>query len=324
MNRKSCPQCQDPLTEGAHCNACNNDVHFHCGGIAEANYRLLGERKATWRCQKCKQSGIHLPVPPLSGNDRESEREPTPAMIFIEIKSLASKLTVLETLPEDVKGLKDELANLRSSVDTANSIINTFEARIKSLDDRLSQLENAKKDQANLILARLDKMEEEFKEREQWSRANNIEIKGIKEVKNENLYDIVRSLGDKIQYPIQKTYINFISRVPTRDPNNSKPIIVCFNNRYIKEDIIAAARAAQKESLLMPSTLGLQGKDRIYLNDHLTLDNKILLNKTRKLKQEMGFQYVWVKHCKIHLRKSDTSPVIHIKSEKDLIKLANK
>ncbi|KAJ2937543.1 hypothetical protein O0L34_g19052 [Tuta absoluta] len=239
-----------------------------------------------------------------------------------EVKALSAKVKLLESLPQDLKELKEQFIFLQDAVKIANESIAEFADKVKKIEDRMTQLENAKKDQANALQIRLDKIENDMNEREQWSRMSNIEIKGIKPSTNENLFNVVIALGKHIQYPIQKAQINFVTRVPTRDPQLTKPIIVCFNSRYVKEDFITAARSSMKTSPITPITLGLAGKEKIYVNDHLTPHFKTLLTKAKKTKEDKGFQYLWVKHCKIFLRKSDTSPIINIKSERDLIKLA--
>ncbi|CAG4952595.1 unnamed protein product [Parnassius apollo] len=50
--------------------------------------------------------------------------------------------------------------------------------------------------------------------------------------------------------------------------------------------------------------------------------NKALLKKAKDLAKIKNFKYVWIKHCKILARKSDTSPTFRIKSEKDLLKFS--
>ncbi|CAH4028304.1 unnamed protein product [Pieris brassicae] len=58
-----------------------------------------------------------------------------------------------------------------------------------------------------------------------------------------------------------------------------------------------------------------------YPPKHLTTRDNILLNKTKLLAKEMDWRYVWIKHCKIQARRSDSSPVFIIKSAKDLQKI---
>ncbi|KAL4720828.1 hypothetical protein ACJJTC_014996 [Scirpophaga incertulas] len=57
---------------------------------------------------------------------------------------------------------------------------------------------------------------------------------------------------------------------------------------------------------------------KIFVNDHLTAENKRLLTSVKGLAKEKSFSYVWVKHSKIHVRKNDTSPVFIISTPSDL------
>ncbi|CAK1603279.1 unnamed protein product [Parnassius mnemosyne] len=312
MDTHNCGACGELLSEGPHCTVCNQELHFHCAGITEAGYRKLGDRKSTWRCVKCKQT--HSIQPPLS------PKVESDALILKEIRALSDKLAPLECLKDEVIALRTEFADLKSSLNNTNVALKEFNNKIKDFEQRLVQIEKVQK-HANLIQTRLEKLEQESNSAEQWSRMNNVEIKGVPQASGENLFEIISKIGSKIQYPITKTQVNFVTRVPTREKEHNKPIIICFCNRYVKEDFVAAARYASKISHLTSGNMGFVGNNRIYINDHLTMHNKTLLSKTKKAAVEMNFRYVWVKHAKIHVRKTDTSHIIMVKSERDLTKI---
>lgn len=111
--------------------------------------------------------------------------------------------------------------------------------------------------------------------------------------------------------------INFVTRA--RSVTNNKPIIVGFLGRYAKENFVASARSYKN---LTAEDLGFVGvTSRIFVNDHLTRENKQLLTKTKKLALEKNYKYTWVQNCKILVRRNDTSPIISIGSEGDLVKI---
>lgn len=148
---------------------------------------------------------------------------------------------------------------------------------------------------------------------------NNLEIKGVPIANNEDLYTVVSQIGELIKCPIPKQHINYIARVPMRNDKTNKSIVVCVHNRYLKDDFVAAA----KKRTITPADLGLQGSGmRVFVNDHLTLENKLLLNKAKAFGKERNFAFTWVKGCKIFMRKNPTSPVLNIKSEADLKRLS--
>lgn len=312
--------------DGVYCTACCQHLHYHCGNVTEAGYRKLGDRKNSWRCNSCKQAkqfgvpGALTPSASPSVTKPASPVQSDMASVLAEIQVITDKLEPLKTFAQDLKALRTEFMELKSSVKVTVTTIEKFNTRLTTLENKTSQIEKTH-ELVKTFQLKIESLERESHEQEQWSRMNNIEIKGVSLVKNENLFDIVSKIGSKICYPIDKTKLNFITRVPTRDPNQCKPIIACFQNRYVKEDFIAAARACNKLKPLTQSDLGLKGNQKVFVNDHLTIQNKNLLTKAKSLKAERGFRYLWVKNAKIHMRKDEATPVITIKTERDLVKI---
>lgn len=69
---------------------------------------------------------------------------------------------------------------------------------------------------------------------------------------------------------------------------------------------------------LLTTDLGIEGAPRpIFVNEHLTPKNKLLLRRARDLKTEKSYAYLWVRNCVIYMRKKDNAPVIKILSEED-------
>lgn len=62
---------------------------------------------------------------------------------------------------------------------------------------------------------------------------------------------------------------------------------------------------------------------RVYLNVHLTLDNKRILRETKDKARELDYKYVWVNDDGLILiRKNDNSSVLTIRSLDDISRLA--
>lgn len=213
--------------------------------------------------------------------------------------------------------LKPELSEVNDSIDFIQHSMNALSNKISDIDKEIHSLLKTKEEVIHLR-QRIEKIETLVIEQEQRSRMNNIEIKGVPISQSENIFQIVSKIGEHINFVIPKDQINYVARVPMRNDKLNKTIIVAVHSRYLKEDFVAAA----KKRPLFPTDLGLQGDNRIFVNDHLTMDNKILLNKAKTLAKEKGFAYAWVKGCKIFLRKNPTSPAITIKTTSDLNKIA--
>lgn len=305
----TCASCGLQHSEGPACCLCKQHYDFSCAGITEGGYRKLGDRRNSWRCPKCKSSLSSSPATSPLPNQLEK--------IQAQLNNVVLQLAPLASLVEDMRMIKSDLKHLKDSQETAQEVLNSFSTLVQDLDVRMGKVEKIAHTIPTLQ-AEITKFHRELEDRDQWARANNIEIRGIPQKKNENLYDLVEKISHICEYPIKKEQINYLARIPTRVPNIEKPIIVAFNNRYTKEELVASSRRVKQLKL---SDLGFNATGNFYINDHLTQRNKSLLSKARTLAKEKNFRYIWVKHCKIMARKSDTSPTFFIKSEADLLKI---
>lgn len=160
----------------------------------------------------------------------------------------------------------------------------------------------------------------ESNQREQWNRQLNIEITGIPESETDApsvAFKVAMATGVEIK----SQDIEFASRVAQFKPDSGRPraIIAKIKNRQIKDGIISAIR---KKRGLKTSEIGIKGtNNQIYINEHLTPSNKLLYRQVRDKCKEAGFQYCWVRNCRIHIRRNDATPYTVISSEEDLGKI---
>lgn len=244
-------------------------------------------------------------------------------VIMSELKSLTSTVSNLPELVKSVKAIKEELMDLKkikseissmkSSLDFVHSSVDDLNGKVLKIEKEVQNFQKTMEEVSSLR-HRVESLEQIVRDNEQRSRLNNIEIKGVPYSKSEDLYTILNQIGKKIDCNIAKEQINYIARVPMRG-STDKSIIVSLNNRYLKENFVSAAKIVK---VITPRDLGLVGEGKIYINDHLTLHNKILLNKTKEWAKAQGFSFVWVKGAKIFVRKNVTSPKRLIKSSADL------
>ncbi|KAJ2942679.1 hypothetical protein O0L34_g2149 [Tuta absoluta] len=315
MNR--CPKCEEDFTNGVTCSKCGVIFCFVCANISETNYRKLGPNKqGTLLCKECKHGA---PVGHSAGTPT-----PSPADLVLEelrhgIACINKSLLPLPGLFQDVKYLKESFASFEQSIFDLQTKVITLNEKNDALATRIITLESKPDNTDNYLQLekKVSSLNQEISIKEQWLRLNNLEIKGIPLQKNENLFDIICAIGIYIQYPITKEQINFVSRVQSADKN--KPVIVCFTSRYTKENFIAKARSHRE---LTARDVGFHNNaGRVYINDHLTRENKILLNQTKEVANGKGYQFKWVQQCKILVRKNETSPILHIQTSEDLKKI---
>ncbi|XP_075992920.1 uncharacterized protein LOC142987868 [Anticarsia gemmatalis] len=253
--------------------------------MTESGWKRLGaERRSAWKCVSCKD------ISPTSLPPKEAV---TLEGIMNEIREIKSQLVSIPKISEDIKHMREEILDLKSSCQFISDRMDDCNERILKAEKGIEDIEHK--------WALLEKEVQELKQynckEEQRSRLNNVEIKGIPQEKNENLFKIIANISTKIGYEVSKTQINYVSRVPSYN-SKEKPIIISFINRYIKEEFIANARA--KKSLKADDFGYHNSSEKIYVNDHLSADMKILLNKTREAAKKKNFNFVWVKYGTIH------------------------
>lgn len=235
-----------------------------------------------------------------------------------ELRDIKHQLSTLSSIKVDITLIKNDVSDLKDTCNYMNEKMDDLSARVTSVETRVAELERLN-EAVNILQNEIKAINLQLSTCEQRSRLNNVEIKGVPFKKDENLYKIVDAISRKVDFTLPKTQINYISRVPMHN-SKEKLIIMSFINRYVKDDFIAAARL---DKSLSTSDIGFQGSsNRIYVNDHLSIESKKILTATKLLAKEKNYKYVWVKHGKIHVRKNDSSGIIIIRYEKDLNKIA--
>lgn len=214
---------------------------------------------------------------------------------------------------EDSSDVMELLRELKKSVDFCCDKIHDFEAKLNKISDQIKLIEPLQAE-CNLLKAKVENLE-------QRSRINNVEIIGVPEKANENLVDIVSNIGKKVNCPVAEHEIDAVHRVTpfNFDKNKPKHIILRFVSRLKKEKFLLNAKTLGN---LTTSSIGFSNNNnKIYVNDHLSPNNKLLLKSTKDKAREKNYKYTWVKNCKIFVRKNETSPIILISRETDLYKL---
>lgn len=304
-----CARCHSEVNDCAQCTTCNNLIGFCCAGVTEMGYRKLGSRKAQWKCPDCRVLEQSSPLKSAEAASLDS--------IMQELKSIQRQLEGMPGLVRDVKDIKKEIDELRKACDFNSASLDDHKKRLDKTESKLSELTSIKGD-IQSINKELDTLKGDNLSKDQWQRLNNVEIKGVPQRQNEDLFKILDQISIAIGYPVQKTSVNYISRVPTYN-NKEKLIIVGFIHRYVKEDFVASARAKKK---LIASEIGFVGNaQNIFINDHLTPDYKKLLTSAKTSLKPKGYMYIWVKYGKIHVRKDDASKIFVINNQTDLNKL---
>ncbi|KAJ8715224.1 hypothetical protein PYW08_005205 [Mythimna loreyi] len=245
-------------------------------------------------------------------------------------------ITTLESLRQDVNGFRHDLETVNSKILMLSDEQTCIKKDVSDLQS-INSINNSKMQTVSHELLALQttvaNLSDQLRVKEQQGRINNLEITGIPVTKGENLINIVHNIAKKINFPITTTDIDYIHRVRRFKAINSSVntgesasnvtpipnIIVKFTQRKRKSDMLAAVRARRG---LTTADAGLDGPAKpIFINDHLTPQNKQLYKQARLLAKESDYKYVWLSDCKILLKKNDTSKTLCVSSDTDLAKI---
>lgn len=204
---------------------------------------------------------------------------------MIQVPELES-ITYVSKQYEDIRR---EMADLKKLLGASNNELKSLKEENKALKESLAS-----------CAARVKNLEEENLKQQQWVRMHNVEIVGVPEEKDEVPLNVVLKLSQHIGVPILPSDIEFAYRVQPRraaSASRARPIVARLKQRSVKDQLLAAAR---KKRNLTAGDMGIGGDtNKIFINENLTKENKILLNSCKQKAKEVNFKFLWTKNCRI-------------------------
>lgn len=232
---------------------------------------------------------------------------------YSEIKSF------VQSLDSKHKELQNEITVIQKSTQFHSERQEDIIKKVESLSTEIQTITNIKEEVVELRKQN-HQLIAEINASEQRDRMFNLEIVGVTELKEENVLDLVIKIAKNVGADITPTNIIQANRVSSRNKQPGRPrvIIAKMQSRLVKDNIISCSRKCR----LTTKDLGLHGDHKpIYINEHLTVFNKLLLKKCKEVARIKQYQFVWSKHGRIFLRKNDTAPALQISSEEDMKKI---
>ncbi|KAL0883351.1 hypothetical protein ABMA27_016758 [Loxostege sticticalis] len=355
----NCQACHNKVEsrEVLSCKACKGNYHYVCLNIPALTYGAnLNDFRGKWRCPSCanitrRNRGDETPTRNYSESllddanmscddlcpEQPIQTNPTQAHAGASTNPDPNILDILReirALRNEFSSMKEDLRQATTGIRSLNERFCEMESRFSAIEDRLtaneSKMSLVTKLQVNLDAAKetISTLQYENNKNNQFSRINNVEISGVPLSSGENLVTIIQTICSKVGTPFDERDVDTIQRVrrfEMNDGNNrsstSRPpaIVVKFVRRMCKDKLLAAVRTRRG---LTTADIGISGpSSNIYVSDHLTPQNKLLLRRAREMKSELQYSYLWIRDCKILMRKNDHSKVILIANESDLSKL---
>ena len=200
--------------------------------------------------------------------------------------------------------------------DIQNSIkknVKIFQKKFTDIEQNVSNLQNTCTNLNNCI----HNLSLDINYSQQQYLYNDIIIANVPRKKEENLTEIVCSIGNKLGVDITERDIIHTSRIFTKNRLGIQPVLVQFSNFILKKLILQG----KKDTKISSTELDFEEDYQIYIHHHLTHMNKILLSQAREFKKRHKFDFVWYSKGSIFLRKDSTSQIINIKSPEVLTSL---
>lgn len=226
--------------------------------------------------------------------------------------------STLDTLRTQHKELKINLADVNTSLNFQCEQHEDLKKRVGAIESYTTKAPN----DLTSLQHEVCQLRRELGRQQQRERLLNIEIVGIPETKNESLSDMIINISKHVGVPLIQDDIVHINRVQPRQsvPGRPKVIVAKFKSRLQKDSIISGLRRTRgvtTKDILIPGEAR-----RIYVNEHLTTQNKHLMKMAKDTAKIKQYQYVWTKNCQIYVRKNDVSPAITIRNEEDIKKMS--
>lgn len=303
-----CSKCESDILQGdgITCTVCSSESHYGCQGMLEINFRKMGKRIETWKCLDCKVK--------KNKNDLNEVNQGVDETNTTQMRELFEEYTGKITTKID------EIMNMHVEM---NARMVTLENKQKQLEKENEILKNNLEEMKIQNESRLDDLENR-------SRNCNLEIKNVPETKEEDVVKIIHEIGKAIGIQnFTEGDVQVAHRVDFRNKERGhRTIIAHMSSRYMRNkwlnhyrNFLKSGNNGQRTQLKAKAiNKNLADDVPIYINEHLTVQKKILLKKCKETAAQNGIKHVWVKDAYILVRKMDKGPVMKINTQQELEK----
>lgn len=317
------------------CTKCKQTYDLECINFVKDRFKDMSQTfRDEWLCPSCvcsRPKGDNTSTPVRSPNKcnnvntmRGSKLKVTKPSI---IKEVPSTNTEMSKLVAELRQLRQEVTEVKQqNLEIKNHMSSISETLSHTLKEHSKKLHDTQLEIVDLKLT-IGHLQEQIAAREQDSLRNDVEISGITELANENLYHIVVTASQKIGVELTESDIEDVARVGPKiqralnpespNPNNraQRPIVVKLMRKLKRDELMNAAKSRRN---LTSENIVYGQPTRIYFNERLTKDNRRLFRESRLRTKEHAFRYCWTRNGGIYVRRNAGTPAIRISSTHDL------
>lgn len=207
---------------------------------------------------------------------------------------------------EEFRTLKEGVKYCSDTCDEVSKTNKDVQAMMKEIKE-LTASNRALKEENRRLTQRVEDLE-------QYSRSNNVEVKGVPD--EQDAHEIILKMSEIVGEPVCEDDIDVCHRVPTAKQNESNIIV-----RFVRREKRNAFLAKAKKMRITTAELGCREAAPVYVNEHLTKQNKQLLGAAIAKKKQVGWKYAWARNGKILARREDKTPILRIRALSDVDKI---
>jgi hypothetical protein len=300
-----CGKCEASFTNSRDvitCGECTSSFHPACCRVGSVeNLRKMGSyRKASWRCDLCVGKTSNVAAAACL------EEASSMAGLSRSLAELSNKLDVkFESIESLIVGVQAEVVLLREELNQIRVVNASLKEQCAALQKDNLQLQNQMRD-----------VKLEMNNLQQYTRNNNVEIVGVPFTSGEDIYCLLEKLAGVINVPYERSNISVAHRLPKIRNARFPPIVVQFVSRSSRSMWLEAARRLRGvEARLLHDSFG---EEKLFINEHLTAHNKLLLGKARGLVKSKKIAFAWVRDGRVRVRRTADGPVTRVEAVEDL------
>jgi hypothetical protein len=286
------------------CDDCKLNFHLGCVKLTNDDLKYFEEENQIWRCVPCSKIRRKSMVLESASN-----------ITFEDVLKLVTEIK--EEFKSVEKSLGASLELCHERLEEANTKLDSQRNDILNLTSKLDEVK-----MENISLRKkVTALETKIEDMEQYSRRNCLEIHGIPVQPNENVMEVVKSVGQALDFPINDMMVDACHRLHFKEQGERPPGIIVKMVRRMDAEGLLAKRRVKRNLNTTDIGLSLPKANVIYVNESLSPARRRLFNLARTARREKEYTFLWVRGGKIFMRKADKMPVKVISLSADLEKL---
>lgn len=291
------------------CTECSSEFHATCSRVRTVAKLTGMSAKAVseWKCDSCSHETASI------GGHSDGESQ--------------TVLEILKNIQQELLANKNEhragFSSLEKAIEKVNETLGSVQARMSALEQEndLLKAEQLKSSSETRELAKhVISLQQDIEDLQQYSRNRNVELVGVPVTRGEDVYTILSAVAKVIGVPYNRADISTAHRLGKSARSAHPSIVVQFISRTTRAVWLAAARRRPnpQEGIQSTDLAASLPPSSVFLNEHLTGNNKAVLGYAKFNVKQKGLSFAWCRDGKVMVRKTEESPAVRVWSREDV------